>query len=271
VLAEWAPAPRQLSFLVVLGATLVAAAFTLTLPEPAAGEREPWRIQHPRVPREIRTDFARVGLTAATVWGTLALYLSIVPSYARNLLDSKNLALLGAIGALALASSCVAQIVAQRHEGAARRHQPVGLTILGLSLVVLTVAAPLNSLGALLAGAVAAGVGHGLAFLDAQDELNSIAPSERRGEVTAAFICCIYVVVAGAVVVAGLLDLRLSLTVAVGVVASVLAATAFAIAGWQLYDSSRASRSMSKPSRQVPSGARQYSRRRPTGRKPTFS
>jgi hypothetical protein len=50
--------------------------------------------------------------------------------------------------------------------------------------------------------------------------------------VTAAFICCIYLVVAGAVIASGLLDLRLSLSVAVGAVALVLAA-AVATAGWQ--------------------------------------
>src|SRR5205085_1633513 len=36
VLAQWAPAPRQLSFLLVLAATMAAAAVTSTLPEPAA-------------------------------------------------------------------------------------------------------------------------------------------------------------------------------------------------------------------------------------------
>jgi hypothetical protein len=30
--------------------------------------------------------------------------------------------------------------------------------------------------------------------LDAQDELNSMAPADRRAEVTAAFVCVIYVV-----------------------------------------------------------------------------
>jgi len=41
-------------------------------------------------------------------------------------------------------------------------------------------------------GALLAGVGHGLAFLNAQDELNAIAPAERRGEVTAALMLCMH-------------------------------------------------------------------------------
>lgn len=77
-----------------------------------------------------------------------------------------------------------------------------------------------------------AGAGHGIGFLYAQDELNRIAPPERRGEVTAAFITCIYAGVAESVIAIGLLDLRVSLSTGVGVVASALAATALATAAW---------------------------------------
>jgi len=80
---------------------------------------------------------------------------------------------------------------------------------------------------------VLAGVGHGLAFLDAQHELNELAPDERRGEVTAAFIACIYFLVATAVVASGLLALVVSLDGAVEAVAVVLAALALAASAWQ--------------------------------------
>src|ERR1044071_4672422 len=71
------------------------------------------------------------------------------------------------------------------------------------------------------------------AFLNAQEELNDIAPPEHRGEVTAAFIACIYFLVASAVIATGLLDLRLSLSFSVGAVALVLVAAALAGAAWQ--------------------------------------
>jgi MFS family permease len=216
----------------VLGATLVAAAFVLRLAESGEREPEPWRIEWPRVPARLRGDFARVGLTAATVWATLALYLSIVPSYASALLRTRNLALLAAIATVALVASCVAQIAAQRGEGRRRRDQSLGLVALALGLGGLVLASPLHSLTLLLAGAVAAGAGHGLGFLNAQQELNELAPPERRGEVTAAFISVIYLVVASAVIASGLLDLRFSLSVSVGAVALALVAAALAIAGW---------------------------------------
>jgi MFS family permease len=232
-LAQWAPDPLRLVYLVWLGATAAAAAATLRLPEPARGAREPWRIQRPRVPPALRGPFARVGLTAATVWATVALYLSIVPSYAGPLVGPRRLALLAAVAAVALVTSFVAQVAARRVGGSRRRAQAAGLVLLAAGLGTLVVASPLRSLALLVAGSVAAGAGHGLAFLNAQEELNELAPDRRRGEVTAAFIACIYALVASAVIGTGLLDLRFSLTASVETVASLLLALALVTAVWQ--------------------------------------
>ncbi len=233
LLAEWAPAPRQLAYLVLLALTLVAGAFMLRLPEPEGTAREPWRVQWPRVPPELPAPFARVSLSAAVAWAAVALTISIVPSYARALLKTHDLALLGALSAVGFAASCTAQVVAQRRRLAVRLVQAVGLAVLAAGLVLLVVASPLASLAVLLAGVVLAGTGHGLVVLAAQDELNGFVPAERRGEVTAAFIACIYALVALAVISAGLLDEALSLAASVGSVCAVLAAVAVATAAWQ--------------------------------------
>jgi MFS family permease len=235
ILAQWAPAPLHLSYLILLGATVITAVFTLRLPEPTTStSREPWRIQRPRVPAEIRADFARVSLSAATMWASVALYLSVVPSYAASMLNSHDLALLGAIAALALGASCAALAAAQRAHTSAQRSQAAGLSVLAIGLIALVIAAPLHSLALLLTGAIAAGAGHGLGFLHSQDELNAIAPDRRRGEVTAAFVCCIYLLVGVAVIATGLLSLTASLSVAVAAVALVLAAVAMMGAAWQV-------------------------------------
>lgn len=234
VLAQWLPAPRQLCFLVTLGATALAAAFVLRLPESGDRGREPWRIQRPRVPREIASPFARVSLTAGVAWATVALFLSIVPSYADDILETKNLALLAAIAALALLASSGAQIAAQRFAGAGRRDQAIGLVVLAVGLAGVVVAAPLGSLALLASGAGAAGVGHGLAFMNAQQELNEIAPGERRGEVTSAFIACIYAIVALFVVATGVLDEWFSLPLSVDAIAVVLVVLSLAAAAWQM-------------------------------------
>ena len=215
-----------------LYAVLVQAAAVLTIPEPApAGGR--WRVQRPSVPHEIRAGFWRASLTATTVWMVAALYLSVVPSYASKLLDTSNLALLGAIAGSLLAASCIAQLLAARRDGAAGA-QPLGLALVVAGLAALVLAFPLHSLAAVFASALLGGAGHGLAFLGAQADLNELAPVERRGEVTAAFISCIYFGVAISAIGVGLLSTTLSLRAAVTIFALVVGATAIAAMAWQL-------------------------------------
>jgi len=231
-LAQWAPAPLRTSYLVGLAGTAVAAAFVWALPERHRGE-ERWRMQWPRVPHDIRLDFARLGLTAGLVWASLALYLSVVPSYVAGLLSTDNLALLGADSALACFASAGAQVWTRGRGGDRRWWQAVGLALLAAGLVLLVVSTLTRSPVTVLLGAVTTGVGHGLGFLHAQDELNSMASSRRRAEVSAAFVCCIYVVVGGAVVGVGVLEEVGSLTTAVGVVGGLLTVGAVAASAWQ--------------------------------------
>jgi MFS family permease len=231
-LAEWLPAPLRLCYLVTLAFTVVAAALVFRLPERREGTAEPWRPQWPRVPAEIRKAFVRVALTAGAVWATMALFLSIVPSYTELLLSTKNLAVVGAIAALALAASFVAQAVLGRAAGSHRRDQGAGCVLLAVGLAGVVAAGPSRSLAVLVLGSVVAGAGHGIAFLTAQQELNELVPEQRRGEVTAAFIACIYFLVASFVIAAGLLASIFSLDGSVEAVGSVLVAVALGAAAW---------------------------------------
>ena len=239
VLAQWAPWPLHLCYWVSLVTLVIAAAAMWRVPEPGERAREPWRIRVPRLPDRGRRDFVRVSLTAALVWGSLAMFLSVVPKYAGQLLVTHNLALVGVVAALAVVASSPAHVLAQRLPLEVRTGQAAGLVALAAGLVALTVAAPLHSLLLLGVAAVTAGTGHGTAFVNAQHELNGIAPDERRAEVTAAFICCIYAVVGAATVGSGLLARELSFTLAVGVVTSILAAAALVTAAWQWLGSRR--------------------------------
>ncbi|HEY1564386.1 MAG TPA: MFS transporter [Gaiellaceae bacterium] len=231
-LAEWAPEPLRLCYLLTLGLTLVAGAFVLRLPERSEGQREAWRPQWPRVPAEIRRPFFRVGLTAGAVWAAMALFLSIGPSYSERLLGTRDLAVVAAIAAAGLIASFAAQPLVERREGSHRRDQALGCVLLALGLGAVVAAAPSGSITLLVVGTVVAGAGHGTAFLTAQQELNELAPGERRGEVTAAFIACIYFLVATFVVASGLLGSLFSLDAAVETVGSALIVVALGAAAW---------------------------------------
>jgi len=148
-------------------------------------------------------------------------------------LNTENLALLGAVTATMLASSCVAQLVVRRGAPPVEA-QAGGLVLLAVGLLALVLATPLHVVALLILGAVLAGAGHGLAFLAAQDNLTQIAPEEQRAEVSAAFYVCIYLGVAVPVIGIGVLATLTSLFTGVAVFAAVTGTAALAVAAWHL-------------------------------------
>jgi len=233
MLAEWAPARLVLPFAVFICLGVVATAAALAIPEPGRVVGGRITIVRPSVPAEIRSLFVRVSVTGAAVWAVAACFLSIVPSYAAELLDTTNLALLGAVSAVMLATSCVAQISA-RHMSAHARMQAIGLVLLAIGLVALVLAFPTRSLLVLLAAGLFAGTGHGLAFLGGQAQLNLAAPPDQRGAVNAAFYTLIYLGVATAVISTGLLTLHFALSTAVTAFGVAVSAVALTTAAWHV-------------------------------------
>jgi MFS family permease len=240
-LAEWGPAPRQLCYALAIAATAAIAVGVWRIPEPSRPSGE-WRLQRPSVPPAIRTRFARVSLSCAAVWAVGALFLSVVPSYAATLLDTSDLALLGAISAGMLGVACLLQALAQRSGLAPQRAQPAGLALLVAGIAALVSAFPTQSLALVLIGAALAGAGLGLAYFGAQTEVNRIAPPERRGEVTAAFITCQYVFVSVTAISVGLVSDAASLAAAVRAAGTVIAVMAACVAAWHVASWPRDSR-----------------------------
>jgi len=232
-LAEWAPAPRQLSYALAIVATTLIAVAVWRIPEPSRPSGE-WRLQRPSVPPAIRTRFARLSLSCGAVWAVGALFLSVVPSYAATLLHTGDLALLGAISAGMLAVACLMQTFAQRRRVRPQRAQPSGLALLVAGIAALVAAFPTHSLVLVLTGAALAGAGLGLTYFGSQTEINHIAPPDRRGEVTAAFITCQYAFVSVTAVTVGLLSDAASLAAAVRTVGLVIAVAAITVAAWHI-------------------------------------
>ncbi len=233
MLAQWAPDRLVLCYLTGIACLGFALVGVLSTRDPVtAGSR--WRPQRPSVPVPIRARFARASLTGASVWGVGGLFLSVVPSYAGQLLHTGDLALLGAIAGLTLGASAVAQLVLLRADVPPRVAQPAGLVMVVAGVGLLIAAFPLGSLPCLLASAAVAGFGNGTALFGAQTEINLLAPGERRGEVTAAFIASLYGGVALTAVGAGLLADAYGLSTAVAVIGAIVAGVAVMTAVWHL-------------------------------------
>ena len=232
-LAQWAPDRLQLCFLVGIALLVLAFVGVLSVRDPVAPVGR-WRLQRPSVPRPVLGTFARASVTGAAVWAVGALFLSVVPSYASELLRTGNLALLGAIAALMLASACSAQLLLLRIEVNTRVAQGAGLAAVAVGVGLLVAAFPLRSLPVVLAAAILAGLGQGVALLGAQMEINLLAPGERRGEAMAAFITCLYAGVAVATVVTGLLADGYGLRTAVEIIGGALSVVALIATSWHL-------------------------------------
>jgi MFS family permease len=232
-LAQWAPAPRQLCYLVALVVTIATAVAVLRTREPLQATGE-WRPQRPSVPAAIRLPFARATLTCAAVWAVGALFLSVVPSYVADLLDTSDLALLGVISATMLTVACLAQAFSLRDAMTPQRAAQMGLGLLIAGIGTLVLAFPLHSLPLVLASATLAGSGLGFGYFGAQAEINRLAPGERRGEVTAAFISSVYLAVSVTVIGTGLLTDATSLFTAVATAGSVIAVLAASTLAWHL-------------------------------------
>jgi MFS family permease len=233
VLAEWLPAPRVLCYVVGMLCCLAAAALLLAMPEPGRPRGGGWSVPRPSVPRDIRAAFARVAVTGAAVWAVVAVFFSVVPSFATERFGTHNLALLGAISSIVLICSSLAQ-VASRGSIEPRRAQAIGLVLLTLGLAALALATVTHGSFVLIVASALAGTGHGFGFLGAQDDLNRIAPPERRGEINAALYTCIYVGIALPVIGVGVVADLSTLTTAVVVFSFVTGAAAVAAAAWHV-------------------------------------
>ena len=133
-----------------------------------------------------------------------------------------------------LGMACLAQALSVRGAMTPGRAQPLGLGLLVAGVAALVLAFPAHSLALVLVAAVLAGAGLGLGFFGSQAQVNAIAPSDRRGEVTAAFITCLYSGVAVTVIATGILSDAISLATAVAASGIVVCAVAAATAVWHV-------------------------------------
>ncbi|WP_238847376.1 MFS transporter [Nocardia arthritidis] len=218
-LAQYAPAPYVLPFIVEVGLLLPAAVAVLALP--AAGHTTPWRPRRPELPAELRPVFATSGVASFLAFAVVGLFLTLVPTYVANLSGSANLLLGSAAAALMGASSTTAQLIGYGRP--ARTLELLGLPMLATGLALLAISGSVRSLPVLLAATVIAGVGQGLAFLGGLTAVNHAAPAERRAEVLSSFFVACYCGTGGPVIGMGLLATAIPLSTAVQYGAGVVA------------------------------------------------
>lgn len=211
LLAQYAPAPYVLPFVVEI--VLLAPAAVAIAALPAAGPAARWRPRRPGIPAAMRAVFAVSGTASFFAFAVIGLFLTFVPSYAAILSGSRNLLVGGAAVALMLACSALAQLAGYGRP--ARTLESAGLPLLAAGLVLLVLAGQLSVLVLLLAAAVIAGTGQGLVFLGGITAVNQAAPASRRADVLSSFYVIIYLGVGLPVIGAGFLANAAGLSTAV--------------------------------------------------------
>ena len=205
VLAEYAPDPVRLPFVVHLGLVAIAAVGLLATPETAGREgRGESRLQLQRlgVPPEVRGVFVRAATAGLCAFAVSGVFGAVAPVLLVTVLHEPSHVLAGAVPFLLFALSVAGQLALARLPSATGLPAGCALLVAGVGLLAGAVAAA--SLELLLASAAVAGLGQGLVVGAGLAEINARAPVERRGEAASAFFVVLYVGLALPVVGVGL-------------------------------------------------------------------
>lgn len=209
LLAEYAPRPLALPFLVHLALLAVALVVTLLLPETVRhdGGRPPLRPQGMRVPPEVRGVFGPCALAAFAGFSLLGLFTAVAPAFLTETLGEHNLAVTGAVVFSVFCASTGGQLLMGRI--GARAALPWGCAVLAAGLVLVGTSLLVESLPLLLVGAITGGVGQGMAFRAGLTAVGSAAPEEHRGATISAFFVVAYLGISLPVVGVGALTVGL--------------------------------------------------------------
>ncbi|MFI1395241.1 MFS transporter [Streptomyces sp. NPDC020681] len=210
-LAEYAPWPLRLPFLVHIALLLAAVAVTRALPETVTRRvpRPPLRPQGMVVPQETREVFVPAGLAAFAGFSLLGLFTAVAPGFLSQTLGEDNQAVIGLIVFTAFCSSTAGQLL--MGPMGTRRALPAGCLVLTIGMALVASSLLTESLTLLVVGAVIGGLGQGLAFRAALTSVSAVAPDEHRGATISAFFVVAYVGISLPVVGVGALTLALGL------------------------------------------------------------
>jgi MFS family permease len=191
VLAEYAPAPTRLPFVVDLALLALALIAVIGLPETVRQRNRRWRLQRLSVPPEVRQAFVPAAIAGFCGFAVSGVFGSVVPTFLAQQVRQPNHALVGALLFSLLGFSAVGQLGVDRISE--RIALPLGCAGLMLGAALLGLAVAFNSLWPLLASAPIVGLGQGLVVGAGLGAINKRAQKERRGEVASSYFIVLYV------------------------------------------------------------------------------
>ena len=192
LLAQFAPWPLRLSFIIYLVAMLAVAALiwqtreTISDPDPKLTDA-PLR---PRlaVPREIRAQFVAPAVTGFGAMALVGFYAALIPSILAEHLHQPSHAVAGGMF-FELAFMVAASIVLTQRL-ASRTAMLAALVLMVPSVALLVAAQVLESMLTMIAATAVCAVSTGLGYRGSLQVVNQIAPEDRRAEVVSSYFVC---------------------------------------------------------------------------------
>jgi len=211
LLVQFAPAPTELTY-IVLAALLVVAFLTLVF-TPDVADRVPGALRSLRpvvhLPRESRAAFTTYLPGFLGSWGLGGLCLGLGPSVVAAVLGLTDHVVGGLVVAAVAGMGALTGILTRNL--APGRVMAVGMVALVLGPAILITGLSLTSTAVFFVGALVSGIGFGAGFQGALRGVLSTAPAHERAGVLSAVYVVSYLAFGVPAVVAGLLTPRLGL------------------------------------------------------------
>ncbi|WP_037669658.1 MFS transporter [Streptomyces griseus] len=206
LLAQYAPWPLYLPFVVHLALVACSAAVLLRLPE-TVRERRPLntvRPQRPGLPTEVRAVFTAAATASFVGFALFGVFTSVSPAFLAESLDVHNHAVSGLVVALAFFASTAGQLAVGRV--GVGRSLPLGCAALLAGLALLAGALRWDLLPLVVLSAIVGGAGQGLSFRAALSAVAGASPADRRAAVISTLFVVAYTGISVPVIGVGVLS-----------------------------------------------------------------
>jgi MFS family permease len=205
VLAQYAPWPLYLPFIVHLALVACSAAVLLWLTE-TVRERQPLstvRPQRPGLPTQVRAVFGPAAIASFVGFALFGVFTSVSPAFLAQSLNVHNHAVSGLVVALAFFASTAGQLAVGRV--GVGRSLPLGCAGLLAGLALLAGALRWDLLPLVVLSAIVGGGGQGLAFRGALSAVAEASPADRRAAVISTLFVVAYAGISVPVIGVGVL------------------------------------------------------------------
>lgn len=189
LLAEFAPAPLQLTYWLLLALFVLQGVYVWRLPESVAPQAGAWASLRPtlHVPMQARSTLWRVLPLNTATWALGGFYASLAPSLVRTATGSTSNLIGGAtVAVLTVTGAMMIFTLRQRPAAQALR---LGASLLPMGVILILLGVHSASLPWFFFGTLVAGCGFGSGFLGAVRSLVPLAlPHERAGLMAAYYV-----------------------------------------------------------------------------------